>query len=385
MGSPPADLAWMERALALARKGFFGVEPNPPVGCVLVRGSEGVVGEGWHAAYGGPHAEVAALSRAGERARGATAYVSLAPCSRHGKTGPCTVALREAGVARVVYAADDPDEPPGREGLAALLGAGVEVEGPILPERGDALLRRFRSSRALPRPWVVLKWAMGVTGHIAARRGAGGSISGVRALRFVHDLRAHVDAVAVGMGTVRADDPRLTCRLAGGVPEGRTQPLRVVFDPDLTLPLASRLVGTIGEAPLLLFCAPRAPAAAREALEARGVQVMPIAREGGGLALPAALSRLRERGVRRLLVEGGARLLGSFLRAGLADQVTAIVAPRILGGPEAVPAVEDAGVPDPAAAPALEEVAWRRLGDDLLLQGYLPRREANARDGRPGA
>jgi diaminohydroxyphosphoribosylaminopyrimidine deaminase/5-amino-6-(5-phosphoribosylamino)uracil reductase len=370
--TPEADLAWMERALSLARKGHFGVEPNPPVGCVLVRGADGVVGEGWHAAYGGPHAEVAALALAGERARGATAYVSLVPCSRQGKTGPCTEALRRAGVARVVYAADDPEEPATGAGLHPLRESGVRVEGPLLPERGAQVVRRFLEARARPRPWVVLKWAMAITGHVAARRGAGGAVSGERALRFAHDLRAHVDAVAVGMGTVRADDPRLTCRLVGGPPDERPQPLRVVFDPGLTTPPGARLLATIDEAPVLFFCASGAPATARRALEARGAQVVVVPSAERGLSLPAALARLREGGVRRLLVEGGARLHGSFLRAGLADQATVIVAPRILGGPDAVAAVEDAGFPDAAGAPALEEVAWRRLGDDLLLQGYVP-------------
>ncbi len=367
----PEDLAWLRRAVALARKGCFQVEPNPPVGCVLV-GPGGVVGEGWHRAYGGPHAEVEALARAGAAARGATAYVSLAPCSRTGKTPPCTRALLAAGVARVVYAEADPAEPADGSGLAGLVAAGVAVEGPVPAADGAALLARFVAARTRARPWVALKWAIDLTGHAAPRRGAGGAVSGPVARRWLHDLRAHVDAVAVGSETVLVDDPRLTSRLAGGVPDGRSQPLRVVFDRRLRCPPAARLFEDLSASGVVIVTRPEADPARAAALAARGARLLPVAASSEGEWLAAGLGALHALGVRRLLVEGGPRLHGAFVRAGLGDQASVLVAPRLFGGPDPVPGVHDVGIPDATAALHLEETAWRRLGDDLLLQGYFP-------------
>lgn len=367
------DAQRLGRAIALARKGRFQVEPNPPVGCVIERDDAGVVGEGWHAAYGGPHAEVAALKLAGKAARRATAYVSLAPCGVHGKTPPCTEALLAAGVERVVYATDDPNPLEQSAGVKQLLEAGVEVvaaDGELRAE-ADALLERFRRTLTREHPWVALKWAMSLDGRIAPRRGAGGSISGERAQRLVHDWRAHADAVAVGIETVLPDDPELTCRLPGGVPDGLDQPLRVVFDARLRTPIQSRLVKGVDDVGLLIFVGPEADPFRRRALEERGCSVHEVPLDAGRLDLDAALRLLHDHGVRRLFVEGGARLHGSFLRTGLADQVSAFVAPRILGGVDAVPAVDQTGIRSMDAALDLADVAWQRVGDDLLLQGYV--------------
>jgi len=371
------DTARLARALALARKGAFQVEPNPPVGCVIERAADGIVGESWHGAFGGPHAEVGALALAGETARGATAYVSLAPCGVQGKTPPCADALVDAGIARVVYAVGDPHPDEGGRGLAVLREAGIETlaaEG-RLREEGEALIARFRLTLGRPRPWVVLKWAMSLDGRIAARRGHGGAISGVRARRLAHDWRAHADAIAVGIDTVLTDDPRLTCRLQGGVPHGRPQPLRVVFDSHLRMGSDRRLLDDLPDAGLTLFTTAAADAANRARLEGRGCEIVEVPAagpDGHGVDLGAAMGVLYARGVRRLLVEGGARIHGAFLRAGLADQVSAFVAPIVLGGADAVPAVENAGVASIEDALHLGEIVWRRLGEDLLLQGYLP-------------
>ncbi len=371
------DATRLARALALARKGAFQVEPNPPVGCVIEPPGGGIVGESWHGAFGGPHAEIGALALAGDGARGATAYVSLAPCGVTGKTPPCAEALIAAGIARVVYAVPDPHPDEGGRGLGALRAAGIETVAAdgVLREEGEELIARFRSTLGRPRPWVVLKWAMSLDGRIAACRGQGGAISGVRARRLTHDWRAHADAVAVGIETVLADDPRLTCRLQGGVPHGRPQPLRVVFDSRLRLGDGARLWDDVPEAGLLVVTTGAADARRRAAIEARGgqvVEVAPATSAGRGVDLAAAMCALHERGVRRLLVEGGARIHGAFLRADLADQVSAFVAPIVLGGTEAVPAVEDAGIGSIADALHLGEIVWRRLGEDLLLQGYVP-------------
>lgn len=364
------DLERLRRAMALALKGCFAVEPNPPVGCVLEKDGK-VVGEGWHIAFGGPHAEVEALAKAGERAEGATAYVSLEPCSKELKTGACTTALIQAGVARVVYAASDPNMSP--EGMATLRRAGVQVEGPVLEEEGEALLSRFCRALTHRRPWVALKWAMSLDGRIAPARGRGGRISGTRSQAHAHDLRGHADAVAVGVETVLVDDPRLTCRLEGGVPHGRSQPLRVVFDSSLRTPPTSVLLDDAPHVPVLIFCVEADPPRCR-ALEACGAEVVEVPAADGGVDLSAALSALHGRGVRRLLVEGGERVHGALIRAGLADQVHAYVAPIVLGGGDAPFAVSGTRVDRVSGALRLQDVQWRRLDDDLLLQGYFPNR-----------
>jgi diaminohydroxyphosphoribosylaminopyrimidine deaminase / 5-amino-6-(5-phosphoribosylamino)uracil reductase len=368
LGPIAHDRARIERALALAAKGRFRVEPNPTVGCVLDVGGQ-VVGEGWHDGYGGPHAEVRALVAAGERARGATCYVSLAPCGRHGKTPPCADTLVAAGVARVVYAACDPSPREGGAGLATLARAGIAVEGPLAPMHGDALLERFRRSLASPRPWTILKWAMSADGRAAPRVGAGGRLTGARAESQVHELRGRCDAVLVGKGTLLADDPLLTCRLEGGVPDGRPQPLRAVVARGLG-GLGGRLLASAAQGPVLVAVASAEPAL-RARLAAGGVEVLEVGEGPGGVHLPRLLERLRARGVARLLVEGGARLHGALLAQGLADQVQAWVAPLVLGGGQAVPAVLGSGVDDVAHAPHLTETQWRRVGEDLVLDGYV--------------
>jgi len=362
------DLDRLRRAIALAAKGRFSVEPNPPVGCVIERDGR-VVGEGWHAAFGGPHAEVVALSMAGQEASGATAYVSLEPCSRVLKTGACTEALHRAGVTRVVFACADPHMDPG--GLRGLREAGVEVEGPVLEEEGAPLLVRFRRALERRRPWVALKWAMSLDGRIAPARGRGGRISGNRSHACVHDLRGHADAVAVGVETVLVDDPRLTCRLEGGVPDGRSQPLRVVFDSSLRTPPTSVLLDDAPHVPVLVVCVHADPQR-RRALEECGAEIAEVPAAGAGVDLSAALSLLYTRGVRRLLVEGGARVHGAMIASRLADQIHAFVAPIVLGGGEAPFAVSGTGIGEVESALRLEHVQWRRLDDDLLLQGYLP-------------
>lgn len=362
------DRERLRRAIALAAKGRFRVEPNPTVGCVLERDGR-VVGEGWHDGYGGPHAEVRALAAAGEAARGATAYVSLAPCSRHGKTPPCTQALLAAGVARVVVAAADPNPLEGA-GSAAVLGPeGVAVEGPALAEEGEAALVPFRRALALDRPWTILKWAMSADGKIAARRGAGGRLTGPRAEAEVHELRGRCDAVLVGRGTLDADDPRLTCRLAAGPPDGRRQPLRVLVTRRLTGLVGRRLFADAASAPVVV-ATDRDPPAPPAGLVAAGVEVLAVGADERGVDLSALVRALAARGVRRLLVEGGAEMHRSFLAAGLADQVQVWVAPLLLPGGEAVPAA--AGAASALGALRLGDVQWRKVGDDLVLQGYLP-------------
>jgi diaminohydroxyphosphoribosylaminopyrimidine deaminase/5-amino-6-(5-phosphoribosylamino)uracil reductase len=359
-------------AVRLAEAGRFAVEPNPLVGCVIARGGR-VVGRGRHRAYGGPHAEALALARAGRAARGAVVHVSLEPCSTAGKTPACTAALVRAGVARVVFAARDPNPENGGRAARVLRAAGIEVVGPVsLPEATD-LLAPFRRALALDRPWVLAKWAMSLDGRISPRGGTGGRLTGVRAERWLHDLRGRVEAVAVGAETVLVDDPRLDCRRPGGPPDGRPQPAAVVFDSTLRIPLDSRLVRGASEARRLLVVTTRGHDRKADALRAvPGVEVIETTPDRDGRAdLVAGLRALRRRGVRRLLVEGGAVLTGGLLRRGLVDQVAAWTAPLLLGADGAPTALASTGITDLARAPRLSRTRVRRLGDDVLLEGYV--------------
>lgn len=387
MGVSGHDLERLRAAVALARRGFFGVEPNPPVGCVIEDGRGRVVGEGFHAAYGGPHAEIAALEAAGCGARGATAYVSLAPCGRHGKTAPCADALQAAGVSRVVFAADDPDPDERGAGVARLRAAGLAVDGPVgdLDQESDALLARFRAALDRPRPWTLAKWAMSADGCIAARRGSGGRISSEEAGRRTHLWRGHADAIAVGIETVLADDPRLTCRLPDGPPHDRPQPRRIVFDSALRTPATARLVAEADLAPVWIFAGAGAAEDRRRALEEVGCRVLEVPRDGEGLDLAAAWTLMHEEGVRRLLVEGGARIHGSLFQAALVDQVAVFVAPSVLGGADPVRALVWPGGADPASALRLEEARWEPVGEDMLLLGYVAAARSGAGSPAPRA
>jgi diaminohydroxyphosphoribosylaminopyrimidine deaminase/5-amino-6-(5-phosphoribosylamino)uracil reductase len=364
------DLARLRRALALAPRGRFAVEPNPTVGCVVAK-DDRVLAEACHEAYGGPHAEVTALRAAGPAARGATVFVSLSPCARGGKkTPPCVDALVAAGVSRVVFASRDPHPGETGESDARLRAAGIEVHGPVLEAEGEPLLAVHRAWLGATTPWVVLKWAMSIDGRIAPAAHRGGILSGARALGVAHALRGTADAVLVGVGTVLADDPRLTCRLEGGPPHGRPQPLRVVVDSALRTPPRARVIEDPGGA-THVFCA-RAEPALRRALEGRGVTVHETPGAEGRVDLARALASLFALGVRRLLVEGGARLHGALLRAGLAHQVSAFVTPRVLGADGAPTPTAGTGFDDLGRAPRLSDVAWRGLGDDVWIQGYVP-------------
>ncbi len=343
------DSAYLGRAAGLAEKGRFRVEPNPLVGCVLV-GKGGVVGEGWHAHWGGPHAEAMALRRAGRRARGATAYVTLEPCAHHGKTPPCADALIRAGVREVVYARADPNPVTAGRGPGRLRAAGVRVRRARAPS--DVLAPYLRHLKRR-RPWVIAKWAMTLDGKIAARGGDSKWVTSEAARRWAHEnLRAHADAILVGAGTVRADDPALTNR-AGG-----RRPLRVVVCGQRPLPKGARVLG-----PGTLLAVPRgfrAPKGTDAVVcGARRVDVRRL------------LAALHGKGVRRLLVEGGAGILGAFFDAGAVDQVAVFLAPRIVGGSGALAAVGGRGKSRMAAAAAIEEPLYHRIGGDLLVEGYL--------------
>ena len=313
------DVTHMRRALSLARQGWGRTAPNPMVGAVVVR-DDAIVGEGFHAEYGGPHAEVVALRAAGGQARGATVYVTLEPCAHHGKTPPCADALIAAGIARVVIAAADPN-PAAMGGAARLRAAGIEVVTGVERDEACELNAPFFQSFAGTRPWVVLKLAVSADGAIADRTRARRWLTGLEARAEVHRLRAGFDAIAVGLGTALADDPALTVR---GDVQPRVAPIRIVFDEEARLPVESTLVRTAHEVPTLVVA--RDPDASRAgALEGRGVRVVRAD------DLDAALTGLAAAGIRSLLIEGGAVLAGRLLQRALVDRVVIFRSPIVLG------------------------------------------------------
>ena len=355
----PEDAAHMRRALELAARGWGQTAPNPLVGAVVVRDGV-VVGEGWHTALGAAHAEVEALAAAGDRARGATAYVTLEPCNHEGRTGPCTEALLAAGVRRVVAAIPDP-HPVARGGAERLRAAGVEVLVGVEAAAAAELNAPFLHAVTHDRPFVTLKLAMSLDGAIADASRRPGWLTGDEAQAEVHRLRAGADAVAVGIGTALCDDPQLTVRRA---PAPRVAPLRVVFDTSARLPLGSHLVRSAREAPVLVVCWAPDPAHAA-ALEQAGVELLHAA------TLEQALRALTVRGVHSLLVEGGASLAGSLLQSALVDRLIIFRAPLLLG------AGSVAGFATLPAATLAEAPRWRvvrtaRFGDDEMTV-YAPR------------
>lgn len=357
------DARWMRRALSLAARGQGRVEPNPMVGCVLVRAGR-VVGEGHHRRFGGPHAEVHALRQAGAKARGATAYVTLEPCAHFGKTPPCADALVEAGVARVIAAQTDPFPEVAGRGFRKLRRAGIQVDTGLLAVEARELNAPFLTRVLLRRPYVILKWAQSADGKIATPSGDSKWISGAESRQLVHRLRARLDAVMVGSGTVLADDPQLTAR---DVPVRRVA-RRVVFDSRLVTPLSARLVATARQWPTLILTTPAANARKRLQLEQAGVQVVTCRQRNSRVDVADALRRLSAMAMTSVLVEGGGQLLGSFRDAGLLDEAWVFTAPVVLGGSDAASACAGDGAVSVAQGLHALSVRHRVVGRDALMQ-----------------
>ncbi|MBI4291428.1 MAG: bifunctional diaminohydroxyphosphoribosylaminopyrimidine deaminase/5-amino-6-(5-phosphoribosylamino)uracil reductase RibD [Betaproteobacteria bacterium] len=347
----------MSRALALAERGLYTTTPNPRVGSVVVRDGS-LAGEGWHAAAGMPHAEVIAIRQAAERARGATLYVTLEPCSHHGRTPPCADTLIQAGVARVVAAMQDPNPEVAGSGFARLRAAGIEVSSGLMEQEARELNIGFVSRMTRGRPWVRMKIAATLDGRTALANGKSQWITGEAARRDGHHFRARACAVLTGIGTVREDDPRLDVRLV----ETARQPLRVVVDSRLELdPDAQILQG--GN---VLVVAAREDEAKRDVLRKMGAEVIVIPNPRGKTDLPALLAELARRGVGELHVEAGTRLNGSLLREGCVDELLIYLAPGIIG---------DSGrgmfgLPELADLSQMTRLAIRdvtRIGDDVRI------------------
>jgi diaminohydroxyphosphoribosylaminopyrimidine deaminase/5-amino-6-(5-phosphoribosylamino)uracil reductase len=321
----------MRRALELARRGWGRVHPNPLVGAVVVR-NDAVVGEGFHEEFGGPHAEVIALRAAGDAARGATLCVTLEPCAHHGKTPPCVDAIIAAGIARVVYASPDPTTPAGG-GAQLLKDAGIDVIAGVERDAARTLNASFFHIHESGPPFVALKLAMSLDASIAKAPGMRTTLTGPAALSAMHGLRSGYDAILIGIGTALSDDPLLTVREA----PVRTQPVRIVADTLARLPLDSNLVHTVNASPVWVLCAEDAPTDRVTALEAAGVRVLRMPRDGEHIDLKRALATLVNEGIQTLFAEGGADLAGSLLALNAVQRMYLFLAPLFLG-PGAVPA-----------------------------------------------
>ncbi|MFZ5587019.1 MAG: bifunctional diaminohydroxyphosphoribosylaminopyrimidine deaminase/5-amino-6-(5-phosphoribosylamino)uracil reductase RibD [Thermodesulfobacteriota bacterium] len=358
------DRRCLRRALSLARRGLGRSAPNPAVGAVVARDGT-IVGQGYHAQAGAPHAEVHALAMAGQAARGATIYVTLEPCNHHGRTPPCTQAILAAGISRVVYGASDPN-PKAQGGGEFLRARGLAVTGGVLAEQCRDEHRFFLTYITKNRPHVILKTAATLDGRTAAATGDSKWVTGPAARREVHRWRNWCDAICVGVGTALADDPQLTCRLKGG-----RDPLRVIVDTGLRLPPTAKVLDPAAGAGCIVACGPKPPARRRAALEAAGAEVLPLPKGPGGVDLAALLAELGRRGVTSLLLEGGAGLAWGFLSAGLVDEVMYFFAPKLIGGANAPGMIGGAGFEKMASAVKLGPVTVRRFGEDVCLRARV--------------
>ena len=356
------DLAAMRAALALARRGLGTVWPNPSVGCVIVKDGH-VVGRGWTQRGGRPHGETEALRRAGAAAQGATAYVTLEPCSHWGKTPPCADALIAAGLRRIVIALEDPDPRVAGAGIERLRAAGLAVEIGLCAAEAAELNTGFLQRIRLGRPLVTLKLATSLDGRIATASGESRWITGPLARERAHLLRATHDAVLVGTETVLADDPQLTCRLPGLA--GRS-PVRIVIDRQLRIPPTARIIAEAAQVPTWVVTLRAADPGRQHLLRDTGVEVIAAEPDSAGMIdLSAVLVLLGKRGLTRLLVEGGGRLAAALLRAQLVDRLVWLYAPVLLGG-DGVPAVAALDPGAIAAMPRFERVAAEIVGEDGL-------------------
>jgi diaminohydroxyphosphoribosylaminopyrimidine deaminase / 5-amino-6-(5-phosphoribosylamino)uracil reductase len=363
------DHQHLARAIELAERGNGRVHPNPVVGAVVVKDGA-VVGEGWHAEYGGPHAEVNAIADCGGAdLQGATMYVSLEPCCHHGQTPPCTDAILAAGIRRVVVASDDPTEKASGRGLGILRDEGVEVRVATgeLAGRARLLNQAFRKHGRTGRPWVLFKSAMTLDGKVATRTGDSKWISSDASREIAHRWRASVDAVVVGIGTALADDPQLTARIPGVV----RQPRRVVFDATARLPLESQLVQQAPGIPLTVVASRAAPRSATDALESAGAEVIVATGQHEPARVRSALDQLGDQGVASVLLEGGPHLAGAFLDAGEIDEVRLFLAPLLLGGSAARDPLEGEGVERISEALRALTLECATVGEDVLITARL--------------
>jgi diaminohydroxyphosphoribosylaminopyrimidine deaminase / 5-amino-6-(5-phosphoribosylamino)uracil reductase len=362
--------SFIDEALELAVRGRGWVSPNPMVGALVVKNGK-VIGRGWHKQFGGPHAEVFALNEAGELARGATLYCTLEPCNHTGKTPPCVQAVLKAGIAQVVLGARDPNLV-AAGGVEALRAAGVNVVEGVREKECRRLNAAFFKHTATGLPLVTLKWAMTLDGKIATASGDSKWITGEAARERSHRLRAEHDAVLIGIGTLLADDSKLNCRCAPADSCAIRQPIRIILDSTGRIPLGAA-IWAAGGGKVMIVCSPETPNERLEALRAKGADIIQFALKNGDLPLDALLTELGRRGIQSVLVEGGSRVLGSFVDSRLADKVCAFVAPRILGGQKSLSAISGRGAEVIAQSLEVKASTTELMGSDVLITGPLSR------------
>ena len=360
------DQRWMRGALSLARRRLGQTWPNPAVGCVLVRDGR-VLGRGATGVGGRPHAETEALRAAGD-ASGATAYVTLEPCAHHGRTAPCSQALIDAGVSRVVCATGDPDPRVAGKGIDALRGAGITVDIGVMKDEAKAINAGFLKRILREEPWVTLKLAATLDGRIATRTGESRWITGPASRRRVHLMRAQSDAILIGAGTARTDDPMLDIR---GLGLSTRRPVRIVADGALSLPLTGRLASTAQTQPLWIMHRAGADPRRIEALSGVGAEAIEVGDDDGVLRMSNALEILAIRGLTRVMVEGGGRIAASLLSAGLVDEIALFTAGKTFGN-DGTPAVQGFGLDALADAPAFKLRSTEAVGDDTLTWWQAP-------------
>ena len=358
------DAEYMRMALELAARGMGRTAPNPMVGAVIVKDGR-VIGQGWHAKCGEPHAERNALASCTESPAGADMYVTLEPCCHYGRQPPCTEAILAAGIARVFVGSDDPNPLVAGKGIQILRSRGVAVYTGVCRADCDALNQVFFHYIRTKRPYVVMKYAMTLDGKIATRTGLSRWITGEAARARVHQDRNRYTAILAGVGTVLADDPLLTCRMPGG-----RDPVRVICDSSLRTPLSSRIVATARTVPTILATA-CTDEAAQAPYMAAGCRVWVLPRRDGHVDLAALMERLGAASIDSVLLEGGGTLNWSMLQAGLVQKIQAYIAPKLFGGTAAPSPVGGAGVAEPAAAVRLRQVTVTPLGEDFLLEGEV--------------
>ena len=363
------DELYMKQALAIAQYAAGRTSPNPLVGAVIVRDGR-VVGQGWHKKAGTAHAEINALEQAGTLAQGATMYVTLEPCSHHGRTGPCVEAIMAAGVKRVVVGMVDPNPLVAGKGIAILGKAGIEVKEGVLASEAALLNEIFIKWISTQMPFVILKTAMSIDGKIAAYTGHSQWITGAKSREAVHQLRDCCDGIVVGIGTVLADNPNLTTRLSY---EGKN-PIRIIVDSMARTPLAAHVV-TDGLAPTIIVVTTDAPQMRVDALRSAGMEVLSLEAKQGGVPLRQLFTILGKRGITSLLIEGGASINASVLADNLVDKIQWFIAPKIIGGNDAPGPVGGVGANEVTNANLLEDISMRLIGEDMLISAYVRNRE----------
>lgn len=357
----------MQQALDLARKGEGRTSPNPPVGAVVVSGSE-IIGRGFHPLAGEPHAEVFALQEAGVRACAADLYVTLEPCNHRGRTGPCTEAIIESGIRRVIVGCLDPNPLVSGKGVKRLRDQGIDVVTGVLEADCRRLIAPFAKQLETGSPFVTLKTAMTLDGRTATRSGDSQWISNAESRLIVHRMRDRVDAVMTGIGSILADDSLLTTRL----PEGGRDALRIVVDSKLRIPDSARILSDEAESLPLLITTANADKSRIEQLRQRGVEVFVAdSDDSGRVALAPLMKHLGERNIQHLLLEAGAELNAAALAAGIIDRVAFFIAPKIIGGDQGRSVFSGAGVNLLKDAVELQDVRWQQVGDNLLIEGEV--------------